>query len=303
MFTTPYQTSPCQRFDLSKTLMKIRQLEIHEELLPATGSLRGVRMVPPGVLDILPFMQPITKEDAAKYNVSLQCPVVIDGRSLLRADGRPAKDDLYQHAVRIADLTAGWMLDGKSMQTDMKDLGEFPAKVFISWMGQAISQRLGLDFGQTSFLRALVAVYYIQLFGPLSPNPTEDEVDRLVVRASRYIPGVDSTTLRGILGEIPPLHNLKDFAAWAKKALDTPRAEDLNIPLIYRALDYTFGPAYRESVAVALEYPPVFVALVYKTVLEHSYTKTGLGKVIERVVSRDNDKDFLKQMNHLMGKR
>jgi hypothetical protein len=303
MFDTPYQTSPCARFDLSKTLTAIRRLEINEELLPAEGSVYGVKLVPPGVTDMLPFLQPITRVEAAKYNVGLETAAVIDGRSLLRQDGRPAKEDAYKHAVRIADLTAAWLNEGPSIRKDMLNLGEFPAKVFISWFGMALAQRLSLDFGQTSFFRALVAVYYIQLFDPLPENPSQDDIDRLVVRAARYIPGVDSMTLGGILGEIPRLNNLKDFIDWARKALDSPRAEPLNIPLAYRALDYTFGPAYRESVAVALEFPPVFLALVYKTVEEHSYTKTGLGKVIERVVSKQNDKEFLKQMNHLMGKR
>lgn len=299
MFETPYQTPPCRNFDMAKTISTIRKLEINEELIPAEGSLRGVMLVPPGVVDMLPFAQPLTKLEAPTLNAN----AVIDGRSLLRLDGKPSKEDTYKHAIMAADLTVMWYQDGLSFRKDMLNLGEFPAKVYISWMGTSVAQKLLLDFGQSSLFRALVAVYYIQLFNPLPKEPSVDDLDKLIVRASRYVPGVDSMTLAGILGDIPRLDNLKDFVDWAKKRIDSPRMDNLSVSFVYTALGFSFGAQYQEAAAIACEYPPTFMALLYKTVAEHSYTRTTLGKVVERTVSKGNDKDFLKDMNHLIGKR
>lgn len=296
MFDTPYQTTPCLRFSHEKAAKFIREMEIHEELLPAIGSTQGVMMVPPGKKDPLPFLQPITPNQIK----ALQAPAVIDGRSLLRADGTPAKTDQYNHAVLTADLSVMWCNKGKPFRKDMLDLGEFPAKVFISWLGGAITKRLGLDLGQGQSVRLLTAVYYIQLFEPLSEKPTTEEVDRLLTRTARYIPAIDYLTIAGVLGEVPRLEKLQDLLDWIVKHLDSPRTEDLNISLVYTALGYTFGPPHREAVAIAIEYPPMFIAWMYKLCLARSYTREDLGKVIDMYRGKDSDKEFVKDVQHLI---
>lgn len=297
MFETPYQTTPCMRFSLEKEAIGVRKLEIDDELLQVPGAHTGVLMVKPGTGNFPPFQQPLTKREIP----TLEADLVIDGRQLLRADGQPVKQDVFNHAVVTANLTLMWMKNEESIRKDMLNLGDFPAKVFGQWLGQALSLRLSLDLGQAALLRAVTSIYYIQMYEPLPENPTDDDRDKILVRAVRSTPGVDYETLLSILGTIPRLNNLSDYIEYVKKVLDTPRTGGLNISLIYTALGYSWGPQYREAVAVALEYPPIFLALVYTTCKQHSYTKTGLGKVIERVVYRENDKEFVKNVNHLLG--
>jgi len=297
MFETPYQTTPCKRFSLEKAATGVRKLEINDELLQPPGAHTGVKIIPPGLGDFPPFQQPITKSEIP----TLEASVVLDGRQLLRADGRAVKEDVLNHAVLSANLTSMWIDGGAAMRKDMLNLGEFPAKVFGSWLGQALALRLSLDLGQSAMLRAVTSIYYIQLFDPLPENATDDDRDKILIRAVRSTPGVDYDTLLGILGTIPVLSDINDYVAYVKKVIDSPRTEQLNISLIYTALGHSWGPQYREAVAVALEYPPIFLSLVYTTCKQRSYTKTGLGKIIERVVYRDNDREFVKNVNHLTG--
>jgi hypothetical protein len=299
MFDTPYQTTAASRYDLSKTIVAVRKLEINEELIPAVGSLSGVKFVPPGEETILPFQQPLTTVEIP----TLESTVVIDGRSLLRSNGKPVRDDAYNHAVMIGDLTVLWLQNKDLWRKDLLDIGEFPAKVFVRWMSQALTTRLTLDAVQVALVRSLLFIYYIQLFNPLSEHATDEDRDRLLTRAARYIVGVDSETLSGIVGKVPVLNNLADLVKWIKERLDSPRTEKLTVGLIFDAIGFSYGQTYKESVCVALEYPPVFVALVYKTCLERSYTRSGLGRVIETVVSRGNDKDYVKSLENLLRAR
>lgn len=299
MFETPYQTTPCSRFVLDKTFSGIRRLEINEGLVHPTQCPGGISFVPVGVVDFQPFQQPITRIEIP----NLETELVMDGRSILKADGTPNRTDIFQHACLTGQLVKFWYTGDVSAKRDMLNLGDFPAKAFISWMAGAITLRLGLDFGQAAVLRALTAVYYIQLFGPLTAHPTEDEVDRLLSRASRLVPGTDATTLKNTLGDVPALHNLGDYVAWVRKVLNSPRSEMLTVALIYTSLGFSFGVAYREAVAVACEYPPIFIALVYSAVNERSYSKTGLGKVVEKIISRGQDKEFVKNVDHLIKAR
>lgn len=296
MFETPYQTTPCARFSLEKTTAGIRRLEIDERLVRPEGTPNDVALVPVGVTEFLPFQQPMTRKEIPSLGYS----VVVDGRSLLKTDGTPAKQDVFQHAMRIAKLTHMWYTGDQGTRRDLLNIGELPMKVFINWVVGAISLRLGLDFGQTSLLRAVTAVYFIQLHTPLSHDPVMADVDRLLTRAAQRLPGVDAKVLKDLLGDIPPLNNITDYVNWAIKVIDSPRMEQLTVAALNSFLGYTFGPAYREAAAVALEYPPTFLGLVYSAVEERSYSKTGLGKVVERTISRGNDKEFVKNMNYLI---
>ena len=121
-----------------------------------------------------------------------------------------------------------------------------------------------------------------------------------MVRAARALSGVDAVTLHGVVGDIPPLPNIQSFVNWVKKILDTPRVEDLTVGYLYIALGASYGVAYREAVAISLEYPPVFIAMVYTALNDRGYSKTGLGKIVEKVISRDNHKEFIKNVNHLI---
>lgn len=298
MFTTPFQTTPCARFVLDKIAAGIRRLEIDRRLIAPEGMPSGILAVPPGVIEFQPFHQPLTRHEIP----SLEAEVVIDGRSLLRADQTPAKLDAWGHAVLTAVLTKAWMSD-PAFHRDLLNAGDIAGKVFVAWVSGAIGLRLGLDFGQIALVRACSAIYYIQLFGPLTEHSSPSDTDRLLVRACRYLPGVDAHTLSTAVGTIPPLNNITDFVAWIKQVLNSPRSEQLTVALLYIALGFSFGPAYRESVAVALEYPPVFSALVYTAMKERSYSKTGLGTVIERLGQRGNDRDFPRNIDHLISSR
>lgn len=298
MFDTPYQTTPCNRFSLDKLAAGVRRLEIDSILVQPEGVDYNIALVPASVTDFLPFQQPLTKREVP----TLEHSVVIDGRSMLRANGTPNKHDVYNHAILTAVLTDIWYTSDVSMRRDFLNLGDLLPKAFISWMSNAIALRLGLDFGQTSRLRGVVAIYYVQLHGPLTANHDLGELDRLVTRAARYLPGVDAAGLLSYLGDIPPLHNISDFVKWATVVLDSPRMEQLTVAALNSYLGYSFGPSFRESVAVALEYPPVFTALVYTACNERSYTKSGLGKVIENLISRGSDKEFTKNVKNFITK-
>lgn len=294
MFITPFQTTPCSRFVLDKLATGIRRLEIDRRLVSNGDMPSGVFAVPPGVIEFQPFMQPVTRIEIP----TLEAEVVFDGRPLLRADQTPTKMDAWHHAVLTASLTKQWVSD-PGFRRDLLNAGDVAGKAFVAWLSGAIGLRLGLDFGQIALVRACAAVYYIQLFGALDEHSSTAEADRLLVRASRYLPGVDAHTLSTVIGKLPALHNITDFVEWVKKVLDSPRSEQLTVALLYISLGYSFGPAYRESVAVALEYPPVFSALVYTAMKERSYSKTGLGNVIERLGQRGNDRDYPKNIDHL----
>lgn len=295
MFDTPYQTTPCSRFVLDKIASGVRQQEINEALIDVPGA-PGIAMVRPGVVDFPPFMQAITKVEAP----TLQHSVVIDGRKLLRADGSPVRNDSYGHAVLTARLIQRWVEGDAGARRDFLSVGDFAAKCFAGWISSNLSLRLSLDFAQTAMLRSLAAIYFLQLHETVSGASTALDQDRLMVRAARVLSGVDAVSLRMAVGEVPYMPTIASFVAWVKQVLNTSRADDLTVGFVYIVLASSYGIEYREAVTVALEYPPMFIAMVYTACLDRGYMKTGLGKVVERTIRGDNAKEFIKNTNHLL---
>lgn len=293
MFDTPYQTTPCSRFVLDKIAMGVRKLEINESLVSVPG-VDGIKLVPTGVTEFQPFLQPITRVDVS----TLETSVVIDGRSLLRPDGSPVRVDQFQHTILNAKLIKLWSEGDASVRRDFLSVGDFATKSFVAWLAGAIALRLGLDLGQTAILRALTTIYYLQLHE--TPGSTPLDQDRLFIRAARSLPGIDPVSLRVSIGDLPKLETITDYVKWVKAVINSPRTEDLTVGFIYIAIGFSYGPAYREAVTVALEYPPTFIAMVYTALNDRGYSKTALGKVIEKIISRDNHKEFLKNTNLLI---
>lgn len=298
MFETPYQTTPCSRYDLSNTLSSVREMEIRNELVPVPG-YPNIKMVPPGLYKFQPFQQPITKIELP----SMEADIIIDGRQLLRQSGQPVRTDVFDHVVLTALLTKFWYQGSAADKKELINTGPFLPRAFIQWVTKTVTQKLQFDFVQASMLRALTAIYYVQLHGPLMDPNNAAEVDKILTRAARYLPAQTSITLGRAVGDLVPLHNISDYVAWVLKVIDSPRADQLTVSWLQVALAYSWGAAYRETVAVALEYPPVFAAMVYTTAKAHSYTKTSLGMVLQDVVDRTSDKEYITSIKTLLKMR
>lgn len=294
MFDTPYQTTPCSRFVLDRYINEIRRLEIDNSLVGTDGA-PGLGLVAPGVASILPFNQFITKIDAPH----LTHDVVGDGRSLLRPDGTVVRKDTFHHTILTGKLTRLWAMGDNNVRRDFLSVGDFATKSFAAWVTQAIVLRLGLDFGQSAILSALTTIYYLQLHHTEEVQKDPAHQDRMFVRASRTLARIDPLTLRASIGDIPVLNNIQDYVTWVQRVLQSARVEQLTVGFLYIALGASYGPAYREHVAVALEYPPTFIAMLYTAVTDRGYSKTGLGKTAEKLINRDNHKEFVKNVNHL----
>lgn len=311
MFQSPLQTTACARYKLDKTTAGIKYAELNEELIQDeynVGTLAGiVTMVPPGITDFPPFGQPILKVDFP----AMDSKVVIDARNLLRvADKTPLKLDVYKEAIRYATLSYLWSNDispdARGFRGRMLNLSDFPCRVFSSWTSTEISRRLGLDVSQTSLLRVIMAIYFVQSFSStLEFNKTDEaEMSRIVTRASRNVPG----TLPGVVmtrlgGKIPYLGSLQDTVDYIKEVIQSPRVEQLNVAFLYTAMTYSMFPAQRETGAVALEYPPAFISLLYTALTERNANKTTLGMAAISQRSKNNDEHFIKGVELIMSGR
>lgn len=302
MFLSPYKTTACSRYKLDATYNGIRSCEINEELIidkSLTGTLSDmVTLVPPGVSSFPPYLQPILNIDFP----SMKSKVVLDARSMLRqADHTPLKVDHYRMLINYASTAYMWSTDisadGRGFRNKLYSIADYPCRVFAAWTASELGRRLGLDIVPTAIVRNIMAVHFVQMFHrTLEAKPDDKEIQiRIASKAARNVAGSYPPTVVEMLGgSIPYLNDMNDTVALIKKVLDNPRTDELTVQFMYSIMTYSLFPTIREMGAVALEYPPAFMALLYSAMTDRSINKTTIGVAATNAKYRGNDESFLK---------
>lgn len=297
MFDTPYQTTSMRKTALNQQgLARLRNMEINGELMDV-GSRFKIRAVKPSVMamDVLPFTLPLTKVQMPTMEVD----VIIDARSMLRANGEPIKRDAWEHLIRVAELTAWWETTDPHERTSLLSIGNYAMQAYIGWISNTLVSSLNLDIRESLLLRATVGVFYAQLH--LSGDELKgNDYDRILTRVSRSLAKMDSHTLSTMLGEIPRLKDVNEWLVWATQILGSPKFDRMTVGVLLNMVNSTWGPGYTDQVRAAVEYPPIFNALVYSTLSDRAYAKTRMGDLLFKIVRSSEDKDFVKSINHLL---
>lgn len=301
MFTTPMQTTPARNYNMQLTVAGIRMAEINDELVSHTDPLGfDLKFVPPGNNDFPPFNQPLTKLEIPALSGT---DIVVDGRSFLRAkEHTPLKEDTYRFFVNYASFVDKWMKDPVGFPRRLVNNSDYHIKMFATWLTNEVGRRLALDPIQLAKLRMVFTVHYIQMTTDLLKTDTSKDAQmQIVTKASRTIPRSSPILAYEMLGdEIPYLSNITDTMEWAKRILDTPRTDMLNIGFLYSLVAMSTFPSLRETITVALEYPPAFILLIHGALTERGINKTQLGKTLMSNKDRSAETHFLRMVNSIL---
>lgn len=290
MFISPYQTSAFKQHRFNKTGTAIRQLEILEELVPLESSI-DIKAIPPSVKDLAPFSLWITNNEVQ----NLSSDVVVDGRPFLNGSGNVSNQSLYGLYTDTGILIKKWMDGG---QYDILSTGgDLAVKVYSQIFRNLLSARLNLDFNQTYLIQAVGAIFYIQLHTPITSNSNGTEYDRVISRAARALPMTDAQSLQERVGDVPPLNTIEDAVNWIKEIVQGPRIETLTMAHVRQSTLSLWMSQYSEMSACAIEYPPLFLAMMYHSIKSHGFVRSNLGEFIKKSVRPNDSQAFIRSMD------
>jgi hypothetical protein len=301
MFVSPYQTTPCKDYKIEMTANEIIKERIDGNLL---GDRFPVEVVGPLSTSIPVFTQPLT---ALEFGDRKDKPsIVIDGRAMLRHNrngDRPYSVTNFSEMElqeSRALLQLFWQNEENS-KVDLLRAGDLPAIAFVNWISRTIAGKLGLDPEQQMVLAIVTGYYYSNLFyyeAEFDDN-TKLKIAQSVARWTR-IP-VDK--ILEVTDELSYLANVKEFIGAVRKSVESTRVDHLELGFLYALLGGSwFGSNSRETVCVALEHPPTFLALVLASLNTKSYRNATLAKVVTMAVKGGNDRDFVRGVTFLLPK-
>lgn len=199
--------------------------------------------------------------------------------------------------VKVACLQTIWLRGDRTLFTEFSDL---PTKVYATWVGEEIGRRLVLDAVVQLDVSILAGWFYSCQFYPEGSVSEEDQYAK-AMRVAR-VTGSRPDRVLELVTEAGYISDPADFVATLVKLLPNPRVQNLDLQLLYAVIvgSWFGSPAAREQAAIALEYPPMFIALLQTAASERGFQKTKLGDLALRFDRNNALKNFLQSFQGLM---
>lgn len=292
IFKTAYDTTACKDYVMARIMDALKVAEIHGNLTPDEKNpnvlvLRGSR---DSALDAVPaFAHPLFIE------LNRQANIVVDVRGFVKFDTNQydyvVRNALeYGLAIQRANLNHLWLNDAPSL---LRNASPLPMAVFASWISEAIGKRFALDPREQFMLAILAAVFYNSLFSDATDLEESDKL-RLVNAISRALRASAQDVLT-IVDQFPVVPNAAAFCQYAEAASGSIRLKEFSVGLLFAIMGGTwFGTNAKEMVAVALEHPPTWMAILAHALIERSYKNSPITKITERSGYRDLGKDYIR---------
>lgn len=307
MFEDIYETSACSAYNMSAVYRGVKQAFIEDMLRPADsiafGKAQDVWLLTPLDKTTPPFAHPIIDrlENGHKR-------IVIDVRACTRIDRDTGKLVVtsateYEFAVLRAMLEEAW-IHGNAH--DMMNFGPLPPKVFTRWISEGITRRLNLTPLEQLQVATICGIYYYQLFQNVDILKEESDRFKVAGQVARVV-NIGADKVLEIIEELRGMSDARlgtivELVIAIRHVVKSPRVESLSRVLLYAILGGSwFGANAREIVAVSLEHPPTFLAIVYEAVTNRTYHRSFMAQLVDAAGRRgDLGKHYVNTVDHFL---
>lgn len=168
--------------------------------------------------------------------------------------------------------------------------------VYSTWVGMAVCGRYPTDALTQLKISVLAAIFYINNFYPedkIAHRSHKATLQSLITRHCEYV----HPEVAAIVEEYSTLSDIESFCTAIREYTQSVRLRDLNVANLFEAVGgYWFGNDGRETMAVSLEYPPVWLGVLLSSLIDRSFNRTRLGDIVNRNMVKKNSENFIRVM-------
>ena len=314
MYRSPYETTTLSNYDVIKIKNEIEQDIVSDSFAfePLTDD------VPYAVQNVLTindsektthiplFSQPLIVNTKPTTNDPANNRMIIDcrGYTSTARDGslsvkKPAQ---YKNQLIAGALSSYWYFDG---HVNMFNVSKFPTKVFANWITSTLTNKLNLDELSQVRTSAIVAYYFICQFNDFPEYSEEylldeDQLYTIGIKVG-YATGLKVHDAIEMIRNIPTMSSINDLSAALKTHGGSDRYRQINTALIYMLLGrFGMNGMTPDTVIAAVEYPPLFLAIVYIAATERGYNKSSIGNIVHNLRNMNDVKTFVNEIRDIL---
>lgn len=285
MFATAYSTTAASSFynkELNSRLILALAEGVLTDIDPEIPSLKALVDRGPKAKDIPPFEHPVLVEQSTG-NVWI-------------VDMRPYATRIAAHDGSLSispDSAQGLLLLRAKVEMywnqfpkgEMLFWGDIQTVVFARWISGLLKGRLNLSPVDLETVQVILGYYYLNLFYT-EAEFNKAKLDNFAMKLNRML-GVDINKVRALISELGYMATLNDLVIALQNNVDNPAIKLVDAKYIYVVtMNSWFGSADAKAlIAVALEFPPAFIAMVLAAG-EKQFKSTTVGNAVEREKSR-----------------
>lgn len=300
---TSYDTTCGNIFPIHKTEAAIKEAMIASDLcsrslgIQPIGDCRAVFLLGINAVEdkIRPFSQPIVlQHKGVTY-------VVSDVRAYASRTKDWMTDGEFERGVRNkteyflkktrAVMELQWVAGNIER---LRPKFKFAGSVYAAWITQAINRVYALDMHDQARISAIALYFYYTRF--VDENKLTGHNLDIASNHSIKLTGLPAGEVYNIFENLPELPNVEAFCACLYGQIENVRLAHFDAAVLFTAVSTSYyGDDASDSLKIALEYPPAWIAIVVAVLMERGYKSSPLYKVIEMQSRRGAGDEFKMQ--------
>lgn len=169
-------------------------------------------------------------------------------------------------------------------------LYRLPHLVFGDWVAKLIASRFGLDLMEEAYISILGTIYYSRMFN----NPIDEAKDLEILKATTNKMNYSPEMVDTVYQLSKEMFTLEDFCEHVYKITDNVRVKGFGVGVLYRITQSSWmGVGNQQNLSIALEYPPIWIAMVYCSLKDNVYNKTTIGNIAVKLGRRGDGDAFI----------
>jgi hypothetical protein len=295
IFNTAYNTTACSGMLVDKIQKSLLDAYFHARLTQVTDGVVVMTGLHDSGVNTPVFNYPIILEG--------KDTAVFDARTLIIHDERLPNGYRVRNEVefRAKTIQAALALRWSRGEIDrIRDASPLPLAVYSGWMGEVLAKRFALDARTQLQLSVIAAIFYINCFAK-DGNKEDTDTAYLFTIINRAC-GYRHDDLVDIVEAHPIINDVAHLCEVMKEYTQNVRLRDLNPATLYGSLGGSWwGNNGLEAVSVGIEYPPVWMAIVFQALTDQGFKRSVIGSIVLRNTYRKTTEMFLRQMLDMAG--
>lgn len=193
-------------------------------------------------------------------------------------------------AVSRSVLNLAWVTGGIS---EIRNNFRMAAKVYSSLIAGTVAREYNLDFRDETLVLIAAEYFYRSLFIPQGKISEETKED-LAIHTIKST-NAPSDLVHRVFDNMPDFNNITDWCKGLQTVTENPRLQNFNFGSLLELLRNAWG--YNEGkrvIAVALEHPPTWCAMVYAALTDRGLKNSAVARVAERISKRGAGEEYLR---------
>lgn len=183
-----------------------------------------------------------------------------------------------------------------------RDISGLPVSVYSSLISETVARKYALDPAEQITVSIVASYFYYCLFTDDS-EMEESQRNKMIGRIAS-ITRIPAERIFTVLEGVGTIHGLENLCEVIRDKTGSIRLQEFNVGVLLSIVSGNwYGTNARENMATALEHVPTWLMICYASVVENTFKKSVVAKLVERHAKGGQGVIFTRSMESLMDTR